>query len=159
MLMRKRGEMFIDNAIGLILAAAVTFILVMLMITLFSSTFNKGKEGSDSYLNSLERAIDEVDESGRSDFFMLDLNDEELEFYLVYFGEALIFVEEKSEIEFVRSPKEDSLCICYRQGERVLCDDCIELGGEVLRNESAPWVVEEGESLTIVKKGDAYAFS
>ena len=148
-----------ENAIGLILAAAATFVLVLLMIGLYGTTFNEGKEGAESYFKSLERAIDEVDESGRSDFFMLDLGKEELSFHLVYFGEALSFVEEKSGIGFIRSSNEGSLCICYKQIERVLCDDCVELKGEVLRSESAPWVIGEGESVSISKRGDDYVFA
>ena len=154
--MRKRGEMVSENAIGLILAAAATLVLVMLMISLFSPTFNKGKEGAESYFDSLEDAIGEVDDMGRSSFFMLDFDNEELEFYLVYFGDAFSFVDGES--EFVRSPSDDSLCICYLQGDKILCDDCMRLGGAVLYNESSPWVIREGESVTIKERGDDYAF-
>jgi hypothetical protein len=145
-----------ENVIGLILAAAVTFILILLMISLFSPTFNKGKEGAESYFDSLENAINEVDDVGRSSFFMLDLSDEELEFYLVYFGEAFVFVNDLK--EFVRSPRDGSLCVCYEQGEKVLCDDCVDLDGAVSYNEAAPWVIREGEYVNINKKGDNYAF-
>lgn len=154
----KRGEIVAENAIGLILAAAATFALVTLMVGLgmFGSTFNEGKEGAKSYFDSLKDTIREVDDMGRSSFFMLDLDDEKFEFYLVYFGEAFVFVEDEK--EFVRSPREGSLCVCYWQGDKVLCNDCLNLEGSVSYSEGAPWVVREGEYININKKGENYAF-
>lgn len=154
--MIKKGEMVTENTIGLILAVAVTFVLILLMISLFSPTFNKGKEGAKSYFDSLEDAISEVDKVGKSSFFMLDLSDEELEFYLVYFSEAFVFAN--GENEFVRSPRKGSLCICYLQNEKTLCNDCMNLKGEVSYGESDVWVIKEGEYVEINKKGDNYEF-
>lgn len=158
----KRGEMVSENAIGLILAVAVTFVLILLLVGLYGGSFNKGEEGAKSYFNSLEDAIDEVDDFGKSDFLMLDLSNEGLKFYLVYFGEAFVFVD-KSEGEFLRSDSKKSLCICYLQGEKILCDDCMKLKGTVSysidnKNQGVPWVVREGEYIDVNKTGDNYAF-
>lgn len=152
----KKGEMVTENAIGLILAAAATFVLIFLMISLFTPTFNKGEEGAESYFSSLGAAIDEADDERASTFFMLDMEDEELEFYLVYFGEAFIFIEDEG--EFVRSPRDGPLCICYLQNEKLLCDDCMDLSGVVSYSEAAPWVVGEGEYVDVNKVGDDYEF-
>lgn len=167
----KRGNMVTENAIGLILAVAVTFVLIFLMISLFSPTFNKGKEGAESYFDSLEDAIVEADKYGASSFFMLDMEDEGMEFYLVYFGEAISFAEKDKDRSkawllteedrvFVRSYGDESLCICYWQGENVLCNDCMNLDGLVnMVGGVAPWVVREGEHVKIKKNGGDYVFS
>jgi hypothetical protein len=167
----KRGNMVTENAVGLILAVAASFVLILLMVALFNPTFDKGEEVAESYFGSLEDAISEADKQGASSFFMLDMGDEALEFYLVYFGEvqsfgednkerqkALLFMEDNK--EFVRSPKDGQLCICYWQGDRTLCDDCISLDGVVNYAEkgAAPWVAREGEYININKRGNDYVF-
>ena len=153
----KKGEMVTENAIGLILAAAATFVLIFLMISLFTPTFNKGEEGAESYLKSLGAAIDEADVERASTFFMLDMEDEELEFYLVYFGEAFIFIEDEG--EFVRSPRDGPLCICYLQNEKLSCDDCMDLKGSVSYADEAPWVIREGDYVNINKVGVGYGLT
>jgi len=152
----KRGEMVTENAIGLILAAAATFVLILLLVGLYGDSFNKGKEGAESYFDSLKDTIREVDDYGKSSFFMLDLSNEELEFYLVYFGEALLFV--RGDRDFIRSPRDGSLCICYLQGENILCNDCMDLKGRVSYSEAAPWAIMEGEYIDVNKIGENYAF-
>jgi len=156
-LRNRKGEMVVNNAIGLILAIAVVFLLVYFMVNLFSPSFDESSEIAESYLKSFERAVEEADDMGKGSFFMLDLGDDERKFYLVDFGEAFDFSYDGK--EFVRSPRKDNVCICYWQDERVLCRDCLELEVNYLegkRYKIVPWVVEEGVRIEVNKGKGVY---
>jgi len=179
----KRGGIVDENAIGVILAVAAIFLLVFLMINLFSPSFDKEDETAKSYFNMLKESVDVANTVGKvGSFSMIDYGGKESSFYLVYFGglfsfrdyrllngekpksditDALIGDGEDSvEKEFIRDVKNNNknLCICYSKENKVLCDYCMDLKSPVILPKQPPWIVIEDSKINIRKVGEGYVF-
>ena len=177
----KRGGIVDENVDGVILAVVAIFLLVFLMVNLFSPSFNKEDKTAKSYFNMLKESVDVADAGKVGSFYMYG-EGKEINFYLVYFGEAfsfsdyglsdkgkgIIFIEKpKSDIaeallgdeeesvkkEFIRDVKNNkkNLCICYSKENKVLCDYCMSLESPVAYPATTPWVAKEGSRINIRK--------
>lgn len=152
-----------ENLIGLIMAVAVVFVLMVLLFNLFSPIFDKEDKMAESYFESLDRAIETAESGGEGDFFMMNNENEDLEFYVAYFGSVASFRED--ERNFIRSEQgENVVCVCYFGGGNVVCNYCEDLKLPVQRHEgdnikSSSWIIKEGERMRVVKQEGYYEFA
>ena len=159
--MKKDGEILVDESLKVILAVAVVASMIWLVINLISPVFDKGDEVSESYFEMLSNAIEDS-VSGDASFFILDNGDEDLNFYLVYFGS--VFKLEKEDKVFVRSPNKKGtsiICICVEEKGNVICNYCDDVESSVVLDggDSGEWVVGEGVRMNIKSGGGGYEFS
>lgn len=159
--MRKNGEILIDESLKVILSVVVVASMIWLVINLISPVFDKGDEVSKSYFEMINNAIDDS-EFGDSSFFILDNGDENLNFYLVYFGSVFEF--KKKERVFVRSPNKKGnnvICMCVERKRNILCNYCGDVGSSVILSgeDSDEWFVKEGIRMNIKKGVNGYEFS
>jgi hypothetical protein len=164
--MNKKGNLFSEESVKVILAVAVLALMIWLMIAIFSPTFDKGDEKGESYLKLLEEAIEEADKGEEASFFMIDDGNENLDSYMTYFGKAISFNWKK--ISFISRKKTGNniICLCAWDGNNAVCNHCTNLDlpatffdtntGET---HSENWTIREGVRLKLEKKGGVYAFS
>lgn len=169
----KKGGLLDENLVGLILAVAMVFVLLVFMFNLFAPSFDKDDKTAESYFKTLSRAVETADSGGGGDFFMMDDGGSELTFYLVYFGDVASF--ENHNRNFARSKQgENVICVCYWKGGNVVCNYCENLklparcisikkadekNSQVTSVKINPWVIKEGQRIKIVKKEGHYEFT
>ena len=169
----KKGGMMDENLIGLILSVAVVFVLIVLLFNLFSPSFDKGDKTAESYFESLEGAIGDADAGGKGDFFMQDYGDDELDFYLVYFGGTVSFGDDGK--NFTRSKQgEKVICVCYLGEGNAVCNYCEdskfpveyfsikeadEGSPQKVTVKISPWIVRENERINIISTEGHYEFT
>ena len=181
----KRGELLDENLIGLILSVAGVFVLMILLFNLFSPTFNKEEKTAESYFESLNKAIVEVEDGGVSNFFMME--DKKSYFYLVYFGNIASFkgdvnIEESAGFDaadnapvdinvklnneygkrdfFSSKYGENIICVCYQKNKDITCNYCEDLKLAARSDDNNKnWIIEEGVRIKISKEGGVYVFS
>jgi hypothetical protein len=147
----KQGELTTKEIIEFVLGGAVIVLLVILLIALISPYWDKNEQTAKSYFKTLQDEIKKADEGGVGDFNIWQ-NQKDAWFYVVYFGDKVIWRKEISYFygekkvnalfSFVNSFGENALCICYGYPEsfknRELisfeCDYCMKLSEDV-RNE------------------------
>ena len=161
--MKTKKGILVKNLVGLILSAVIVFGLIMLLFNLFAPSFDRGDKTAESYFENLNRAIKDTDAGGEGDFFMQDYGDEELRFYLTYFGNVASF-ENAEKKNFIRSKEGDKIiCICYLRGGSVVCNYCEDLksSASVSDGDEDSWAIEQGENIKITKSenGEIYEFS
>ena len=178
--MRKVGGMAIGQVVKLILAVAVTIILLMLLAKLFVPLFDKGDETAKSYSEMLKEKIGVADDGGVSEFFMWYLGGSDKEFFLVYFGDGY-------NVEFVKVVWEDAhihtflpkyetfyfnsvgtnknrVCVCTVEGNKKdgydsICRYCKDLDHPVeFPGKNETWYSENGKRIGIELEGDKYVF-
>ncbi|MDH3353525.1 MAG: hypothetical protein OEL87_03690 [Nanoarchaeota archaeon] len=163
----KRGGMVDKNLIELILAVAGVFLLVTLMVFLFSPGFDKEDKSSESYFNGLKDAINLADSGSQGEFFMMDMGDEDVDFYLVYFGGVSSFSDSLyGKFSYLGSGK-NAVCICYKKGDLSMCRYCENLNLPIdylvdgVSGKNIPWAVKDGVNIAVVKdKGEtSYVFA
>jgi hypothetical protein len=166
MQMNKKGNLFSEESVKVILAVTVLALMIYLMVAIFSPTFDKGDEKGESYLKQLEEAIGEADEEREASFFMIDNGVEDLDSYMVYFGKAISFGWK--EISFISKKKTGNniICLCAYDGNNAVCNHCTNLDlpatffdTNTEKTQSENWAIREGVRLKLEKKGGVYAFS
>ena len=169
--MKSKKGILVDNLVGTIIAIAVVIVLLILLFNLFAPSFDRTDKAAESYFESLERAIETADDGGKGEFFMMENENEE--FYLVYFGGVASFEEDRT---FARSKGGDKIiCVCYWKGSgSSVCNYCEELelpvkyisvkeadgeSPQVTSVKISPWVIKAGERIIITKKEGYYEFA
>jgi len=155
-----------EESVKVIGAVAVLALAVFLLFKLFSPVFDVAGETAESYFGTLENAVKDVDALKSSSFFMMDNGKDDLNFYLVYFGDAFSF--ERDEKIFTRKvdDKKFALCVCSESGSAISCKDCRDMGLPVGFYDKVsgqysvpPWIVGEGVKVKLQKSEVNYAFS
>ena len=157
-IMNKRGALLSEGSVKVIIAVAVVVGMVYLLVSLFSPVFDEADETAKSYFETLERAIEDV--GGGSSFFMLDNGDDDLNFYLVYFGNAVEFREDGKVFTHKRGKGEYVLCVCSENKKVVVCKYCEEMKLPVrLEGGGDEWIVGEGKRMSLYKTTEVYDVS
>ncbi|MCD4771418.1 hypothetical protein K8R30_03300 [archaeon] len=164
--MNKKGNLFSEESVKVILAVTVLALMIWLMVAIFAPAFDKGDEKGESYLKQLEEAIGEADEGREAGFFMIDDGIEDLDSYMVYFGKAISFNWKK--ISFVSKKKSGNsiICLCAYDGNNAVCNHCTNLDLPATffdtnagKTHSENWTIREGVRLKLEKEGGVYEFS
>ncbi len=168
----KKGDMLSGASFEVILGVAVVILIAVLIAKLFAPSYNEADKIAESYFEQLEYNIALADDSKSASFYVLDNGDEDLDFYLVYFGGALQLSYGEGilyntfglgKIDFSHSKSGDNVvCACYWQGERSICKYCVDLDLPAVSNVKGvgdSWIADEGSSVNIVKSGGNYGFS
>ncbi len=123
----KKAVLETKEIIELILGAAVTLVLILLIWALVSPSFNKQEKTAEAYFESLKKAIGEVDDGAKS--VNLDLY-QDSSMRIVYFGEYLS-VESYNYVFKPKTPSRNQVCVCYRvtkNHEAIgVCNYCLKL--------------------------------
>lgn len=150
--MGKRGGLLDEESVKVIIAVAIFASMIYLMVSLFAPVFSEADAVAEAYFDVLETAIKDAPSS----FFIIDNGKEDLDFYLVYFGEAVSF----EKFLYKKNRGERGLCVCSEDDDNVVCRHCVDVGlrvrldGQVLEN----WVVGEGKRLRVMKSGEVLDF-
>ncbi len=158
---KKKAQLLVSTVIRVILAIAVVVIMFLLIARLFSPSFNEADQTSKSYFTNLISSIKQTDSSGSSDFFMLDNNRKNLNFYLVYFGSVSEF-KAGGKIFSHGGSGQHIVCICSEYNENIVCSHC--------KNEEIPlvfskdvsknyWEIGDGIRIKIKKQDGQYVFT
>lgn len=120
----KKASLETKEIIELILGAAVTVVLILLIWALVSPSFNKSDKTASSYFDSLKKAIKEVDDGAKSS--TLDLY-QDRDMRIIYFGDEIYL--KSYGYEFApKTPSKNQVCVCYRsKGTKGVCDYCLKL--------------------------------
>lgn len=162
----KRGGIVDKNLIELIMAVAGVFLLVTLMVFLFSPSFDKEDKSSESYFNGLKDAVGLANSGSQGEFFMMDMGDEDVDFYLVYFGGVSSFEDSSyGKFSYLGSGR-NAICICYKKGDVSMCRYCEDLRLPIdylvngVSGKNIPWAVKDGVRVAVVKNegGTSYVF-
>lgn len=158
MSINKKANIVTDNTVELIIAAAGIVVLIFLLIALYSPTYDENAETAKSYLQMLNEQLSSADSGVGGSLTFWAPEPEDINFYLVYFGEVSKF--EKENMNFVmRKRNENVICVCYGNEDKINCNSCKELDLPVEFSESAPWILDEVKQLKITKVEDKYVFS
>jgi hypothetical protein len=146
--------MLFKELIELLLGIGAVIILVLLMVSLFGSSYEKLDKGAKGLFNTLEEQIAIANEGGEGEFAIWQEKDEDDKgFFLVYFGGEFRYNTYNKE-SFISTGGDNTLCVCYWDGEEGTCDYCEELKYPIIFNgEEKLWVIQSGERISI-KKGD-----
>jgi len=151
-----------EESVKVIMAVAVFAGIVFLLFSLFSPVFNVADETAKSYFESFEKAVDEVPSS----FFMMDNGKDELNFYLVYFGNINSF--ERDSVRFTRDIDglDNVICVCSEDGDNMVCNYCkgMDLPVRFFYKDDGQyavdsWSIGEGRQIKLNKDVEKYAFS
>ena len=173
------------ETIELILAAAVIFVLVYLLISLLVGGWDKEDETAKSYLETLKREIEKADAGGIGVFEIWQPEEGKGKVYLaVYFGDKdkkeILYASGKTLVSvsvsgssvrpemnrvllFPDKVRKNNLCICYlEKAENKICNTCtsfkypVELKGA----EIDKGVILNGQKIKITKPEgeDKYVF-
>ncbi len=156
--MRKRGEMVSSSAVEIIIAVAAVSVLIFLLFRLFAPDYYLPNEVAESYFERLESEVDSVRDGESGEFVLFDNGEDDLNFYLVYFGGVAQFNYGKK--HFSSKGGRNIACVCY-EDENIVCKHCsgFDLAFSFDKNKSDVQVFEEGVSFEISREGDYYEFS
>ncbi len=153
----KKGELT-DSIIGVVVCVAVVASLLFLSFSLMSSGYDSTKEISKSYIERLKMEFNSLDSGGVSEFIILNNGNENLKFYLVYFGGVLNF-KLGDKILSSSLVGDNVLCICSEE-DSILCNNCFNSKFPVSfnGNKSEKQVLGEDIRFEIFRRGDYYEF-
>jgi hypothetical protein len=159
----KRGEIVSDSAIELIIAAAASVVLILLIVSVYDPSYDHGDEIAKSYFERLKEGID----AGSGDILMLDRGSKGLNFYLIYFadiGSLPFILDGKTQLLVPKKSGDHVVCICYDKVGGVFCGHCENLdlpafSDSEIKGEDGFWVIEDGGRVGIEEKGGGYVFS
>lgn len=168
----KKGDMLSGASFEVIVGVAVVVLIAILIAKLFAPVYYERDKISESYFEQLKDNVALADDFKSASFYILDNGDDDLDFYLVYFGGALQLSYGDGvlydafglgKVDFSRSgPGENIICICSRQGDKGSCKYCVSLDLPAISNVEGvgdSWVVSEGNNINVVKSGGNYGFS
>ena len=160
--MNTRG-ILMKQIVMLIIGVIAFAILASLFGSVFSPNFDRLDKGSERYFDTLLSQIAIADGGGEGEFRLWHPEgDEDVDFFLVYFGGEYIFITKDGNRKFFAEGKLDSnrLCVCYWDGKKGVCDYCEELEYPIYFNgEYEPWIIATGESVSINKGEEQYEFA
>jgi len=160
MFVGKKGEITTKEIVEILLGAAAVFVLIFLMYSLLAPTFDKDDETAKSYLKTLKREIGVADSGKEGSFDMLNLGDDKVKFYLVYFGEKIrVKLDDNYDFKSVGSRKNHA-CVCYWRKEKVFCPACEDFDIPILqrvRDVGDAWFIYGSDSAWKIRRdGDYY---
>ena len=148
--------------IELILAAAVIFVLIFVLVSLLV-VWNPEDETAKSYLDSLNKEIAKADDGGVGEFEIWQPEGrEEGKYLLIYFGDNVVYTTDDGKGSIVKySPKKiqkNNLCVCYTtETYEGVCDSCVSLKYPV-ESDKDSFVFGEKMQITKPKGEDKYVF-
>jgi len=168
----KKGTLLSDAPFEVIMGVAVVALIITLMVKLFAPTYSESDIAAESYFEQLEEAVALADEGKVASFFILDNGDDELDFYLIYFGDAVSLSYGEGilydkfgvgGIDFARSDYDkNGICVCYWSGVKAVCKYCMNLDSSAESNTTVKvgeaWLAKE-VGIIKIKKGDRYGFN
>jgi len=155
--MNKKANLVTDNTVELIIVAAGTVVLVLLLIALYSPTYDENAETAKSYFGMLNEQLISADSGVEGSLTFWGVEREGIKFYLVYLGDLSSYGEGNL-VFTTRKRNENTICVCYSVKEKVTCKSCKELDFPVKYSEPAPWIIDEVKQLKINKSGGKYLF-
>jgi hypothetical protein len=147
----KRAEMSWGEILGLILAVVVVSGLAWLLFRLLMPSFDVNDETARSYFDSFLEGVDVADSGGDGAFLMWQ-PEENVNFYVVYFGDRKV-VESDVEFFLLRN-NENAVCLCYVEGGESFCKYCKNLRSPVIydgSDASETWTISAQERVKITK--------
>ncbi|MFH0808279.1 MAG: hypothetical protein V1888_01550 [archaeon] len=151
-----------EESVKVIGAVAVLTLAVFLLFKLFSPVFDVAGETSESYFGTLEKAVEDIPSS----FYMMDNGNDDLNFYLVYFGEVFSFERDDKNFARKADDKKFALCVCSESESFIICGNCMDMKmpvafyNRVTKQYSVPpWVVGEDVRIKLQRSEVNYAFS
>ena len=122
----KKGNIVIDNTVELIIAGAGIVILIILLFTLYSPTYDENAERAKSYFQMFKEQVRVADFGVEGSVTFWGPEVEGVGFYLVYFGELSSF--EKESLRFTtRRKNENTICVCHGNEDKMICGSCKDL--------------------------------
>ncbi len=169
----KKGDLLTNASFEVIIGVSVVILIVVLVTKLFAPVYSEADKIAESYFEQLKENIALADNSKSASFYILDNGDDDLDFYLVYFGNALQLSYGEGVLyktlgvgsrDFSSSKKSGNniICVCYWQDERTLCKYCANLDLPVIRGMKGlggSWIINESNNIVIIKSGGKYVFS
>lgn len=161
----KKGDMTTKEILEIVLGGAIVLVLLVLLYNLISPNFDVGDETSKAYFDSLEDqiAVADSDSVGSFSIWMLADEDDEREFFLVYFGNTSSFGSGERRF-YSLEDNLNHLCICSWEDGDSKCSYCMNLKLPVASDffdevGYAPWAVGAGKRQKITKvEGEHYEF-
>ena len=89
--LNKKGDLTVNNLVGLIIAAASMIVLASLLFQLINPTFDIKKETVKGYHSQILNAFDEVEETGGAELSLFVNPNSKNTYFLVYFGEKKLY--------------------------------------------------------------------
>lgn len=151
-----KANLTVKEILELVLAAAGIFILIWLLVVLISPIFDKDKETTKSYFNTLEKQIKIVDSGGKGNFEIWQGDN----IYLVYFGKKIRVNFEDKEF-FLENFHENYICVCYSKNKKEnFCEYCKSLDKPAFLDSWGydGWAKKKGDQLLIDKDKEKYIF-
>jgi len=133
-----KGGMLSTEVIQIILAAVGAFLVFMIFYAFLVPDFNKTDKTSEAYFDIVTEKLTAA-EKGTTQIITSLSAQEDVEHYLVYFGEEN-FLELTSKKIFITSENvQNQLCICSIDEDTIKCDYCKSLQKPItLNNEILP---------------------
>jgi len=165
----KKGDVT-NETVQLIVAAAGVIVLLLWFALLYNPGYDSANEIRESYFEMLEDAVAVADGGGKGEFYMIDLGEvdgEDVEFYLVYFGSDVVFKYESK--SFARKGSGvNAICVCSWYENKGVCTDCsnLDLPATYIQGEGTSfyseslgkWAFVQNDRLVVQKEGGKYVF-
>lgn len=162
----KKGDLFSEKSIGLILGVAAVAVLLMLSVNLLNSGKNKQELTSDNYFNSFMREVKLADDGQKGEFTMWqdgsDVGKQDV--FLIYFGDKFS-IDLPNDMSFITYGRKNIVCVCFWNGEEGICKDknCENLeypmkfqSSNGLSDGSKQWYIGNRQGITIERNGEEY---
>ncbi len=168
-MLNKRGQLTTDEFLGTIPAIVIVVLLFVFLGNLISSNFDKDEKTAESYFDNFKEQIAVADSGGIGSFRMWHLeNDDEGNFYLVYFGSSssyenkLKFDSLGNNLKFYSLGNNlNHICLCYLENEDSKCSYCEKLEYPVSVvglsvDEYDCWAIDRGKKIEIIRGDGVY---
>ncbi|MBT3578084.1 hypothetical protein HN499_04730 [archaeon] len=151
----KKGELTSEEIIQIILAGAGIVILIILLWTLISSTFDPGEETAKSYQGALEDVMKGVERSGKGSFVLWGGEPK-----MVYFEGNTRIISGK-DVFYEGSRDKNRICFCYESEQEKKdwkCGNCVFLDkpAKFLKQGKDP--VNTIDNIYFFKEGDYWKY-
>lgn len=154
-MLNKKGEMTTQEILEIVLGAAVVLVMAILLFRLLSPGLDVNEETAEAYFDSFMEEIGVAD-SGGTGVFLMWQPEEDVSFYVVYFGDGMRI--EKEGVNFsLFGDNRNSVCLCYVEEGDSVCGYCENLRHPASYDgELKDWVFGSQNKVRIIKGEDVY---
>jgi hypothetical protein len=154
-MLSKRGEMTWEEILGVVLGAGAVLIMAVLLFRLIAPSFDVNDETAEGYFDLFMEGIGVADSGGTGGFLMWQ-PEEDVHFYVVYFGDRVKVEGGGAKFSFF-ADNENAVCLCYVVEEESKCWYCENLRHPATyAGELGSWVFGSQNEVEIVKGEGVY---
>jgi len=161
-MLNKRGKFTITQILGLVLGVASAVIIIILMVSILSPSFDKGEETAKGYFKSFMSQIEVANNDEVGEFSMWQAREagtNARRYFLVYFADGYKHNEDGKDFASFEI-NENHICLCYTYDDESHCNYCENLKFPVNSWEDyGRWDIDEQKKIRIELTGGEYVIT